>query len=110
MKKIAVMGVVLLALCFVVSGCKHRHKTDALSEKINSSCTVHFNRTALGGTSSNIVSVRTDNLNGAEISQSGKLLKVTPEWIVLEYYLNNDLKMKRTAWIPRNVILLVSTE
>ncbi len=110
MKKMVLFWCILVAVTVSVVGCKDRPKPDALSEKVNSSCTVHFNRAALGGTSSNIVSVGTDGINGSKISMSGKLLKVTPDWIVLEYYQDNNLKMKRNAWVPRSVVLWISTE
>lgn len=110
MKKTILICGILAAITFSVLGCKDQVQPDVLNEKVNSSCTVYFSRAALGGTSTNIVPVTTDNINGAEVSLSGKLIEVTPEWIVLEYHPDNNLKMKRSAWIPRSVILWVSTE
>lgn len=110
MKKAILFCCILAAITVCVVGCKDRSQKDALSEKVNSSCTIYFNRAVLGGTSANIVPVKVNSINGAEVSLSGTLIKVTPEWIVLEYYLDNNLKMKRNAWIPRSVILWVSTE
>jgi hypothetical protein len=110
MRKLLLCCCIFVTIAAVMVGCRHRPKPDALSERIGSNCTVYFNRSALGGTSATIVPVICDNTNGAQVSMSGKLLKLTFDWIVLEYYLNNDLKMKRTAWIPRSVVLWVSTE
>ena len=110
MKKTIFLCCIIVVITVCVVGCKDRSQKDVLSEKVNSNCTVYFSRAALGGTSSNIVPVTTDNINGAKISLSGKLIKVTPEWIVLEYYLDNNLKMKRNAWIPRGVVLFVRTD
>jgi hypothetical protein len=111
MKKIVLLCGILAAITVSVVGCKKdQDQPDVLNEKVNSNCTVYFSRAALGGTSTNIVPVETNSINGAQVSLSGKLIKVTPEWIVLEYHPNNNLKMKRNAWIPRGVVLWVRTE
>ena len=110
MKKSILFCCMLAAITVCAVGCKDRSQKDVLSEKVNSNCTIYFNRAALGGTSPNIVPATTDSIDGASISLSGKLIKVTPEWIVLEYYPDNNIKMKRNAWIPRRVVLFVSTQ
>ena len=107
MKKNVLLYCVLVAIAILMVGCRHRPRPDALNEKINSNCTIYFNRVALGGTSANIVPVITDETNGARVSMSGKLLKVTPEWVVIAV---GNVADKKMLWVPRNVVLCISTE
>lgn len=108
MKKRVLLNCVLVVIAIAMVGL-YLSRPDALSEKVNSNCTIYFNRDALGGTPATIVPITCDNFNGAQVSLSGKLVKVTSEWIIIETFIGNDDKNKQMYWAPRNVVLLVRT-
>ena len=94
---------ILFSLLIYLSGCDKKTSskiTPKIKFKVGSNCTVQFRRNYLGGTSSNIIPITTDGINGAQISLSGKLTYADNEWIVV-----NQSNIKKEYWIPREVIL-----
>lgn len=64
------------------------------------SVTVQFRRDALGSAHTLPIPPTTDSQNGAQVSLSGSLSLVNPEWIVLQHN-------SRAHWIPREAVLLI---
>jgi hypothetical protein len=58
---------------------------------------------ALGSGANLPVPPRTSGINGAETGLSGKLVKITDEWVVID---TNDIPAAR-IWIPKGNILLI---
>jgi hypothetical protein len=109
-RAIIIILVIVFALLVAIHGYRHRHFRDPLASKINTTCKIYFNRQALGGNPSNIVPVLTDNINGARVSLVGTLKQVTRTWLVIEAPMEPDYKKTQTLWIPRNVVMCVSTD
>jgi hypothetical protein len=101
MKKNVMLLWALAAITVSTVGCKHRPKPDALSEKINTVCTIYFSGMAHEPGSS-----------GAVTGLSGQLLKVTPEWIVLSTNVSHDANnvVMEKYWVPRSAVLYVRTQ
>lgn len=68
---------------------------------IGATVQVQFRRDALGGAASLPVPPTTSGINGAEVSLSGSLSKVTPRWLVLRI-------ATKDHWISRDSVLLVA--
>ena len=91
--------VVSLALVVLLSACDSGG--DAVFEgKIGMVCTIQLRRDALGGAANLPVPPLTGEINGAQVSLTGKLERVTDRWIVL------SVSGKSTA-VSREAILLV---
>jgi hypothetical protein len=88
------VGCLLLVL---VSGCNY---ADTGGPEVGKLCTIQFRRDALGAAASLPVGPMTDSINGAETSISGKLLRVTTDWLVVE-------RNGKDVWIPQSVVLMV---
>jgi len=91
----------LLTLAVGLSACC-KGGSPYLEKQIGSMVRVQFMRNALGG-GSMVVPPNTDVMNGAEVSQSGKLERVEREAIVISVG-------KKTYWIPKDSILMVVVE
>jgi hypothetical protein len=73
-----------------------------LEKQVGTMVKVQFKRNALGG-GSMVVPPFTEMINGAEVSELGKLERVEREAIVISVG-------KKTCWIPKDVILMVVAE
>ena len=63
-------------------------------------CTLQFKRDLLGAGANLPISPMTTNINGAQVSIRGKLVRFDREWVVLE-------AEGQTLWVPtQNVLLL----
>lgn len=100
MRKNILLLCVLIAIAISTAGCRHRPKQDALSGKINMKCAIYFNRVADASSS------------GVTTGVSGKLVKVTPEWIVIDVLVGSNVKEAHgpLLWVPRNSVLYITTE
>lgn len=67
-------------------------------------CTIQFRRDALGAARDLPVPPTTDNINGAETSVHGKLVRSNEEWLVLQV---GDGEASRETWIPKQLVLLI---
>jgi hypothetical protein len=120
-------------LCLMIAGCDDLSRTGAgsktpkadtappkadapVSLAIGSECTVQFRRgDALGAGGSLPVPPTTDSMNGADVSATGKLLRVDAEWVVLEEHPRNSFVAAdpreqpglRQLWIPRSAVLML---
>ena len=94
MKKQSVF-ISLLAVIAMLAGCSRANQPPT-GKKV----TVQFRRDALGSAHVLPIPPTTDSQNGAQVSLSGKLTMVTPEWIVLNH-------QKQKHWIPRESVLLI---
>lgn len=65
--------------------------------------TVYFRSDVLGKTEGNPTPVLTDNLNGAQVSLSGKLVELRSDAVILLYG-----ESQRRVWIPRENVLAVT--
>ena len=59
---------------------------------------------ALGAARDLPVPPTTDNINGAETSVHGKLVRSNEEWLVLQV---GDGEASRETWIPKQLVLLI---
>jgi hypothetical protein len=100
MKKNILLLCAIVAIIISVAGCRHRPKPDALSEKINTVCIIVFN-----GEGHELGS------KGTVTGLTGKLLKVTPEWLIITD-VSADVNVIATEkyWVPRNAILYIRTQ
>jgi hypothetical protein len=64
-------------------------------------CTLQFKRNLLGAGANLPVAPMTTNINGADVSVRGKLVRFDREWIVLE------VEGHTTLWVPTQNVLLV---
>ncbi len=90
----AAAGCLLLA---AVSGCNY---ADTGGPELGKTCTIQFRRDALGAAANLPISPNTDGINGADTSISGKLVRVTTDWLVIE-------RGGKDLWIPQSVVLMV---
>lgn len=74
-----------------------------LKRHVGEECVVRFRGDALGAGATLPISPTTDSINGADVNQVGKLIAIEGEGIVLE----EATPLKRTYWIPYQVILSV---
>jgi hypothetical protein len=99
----SIFGSTFLIFCF--AGCDANPNLP-----VNEDVVVQFDRSALGASANLPISPRTESINGAETAIRGKLLQVSPEWILLEQRTSQssgtDIKK---FWIQRNKILLIQT-
>lgn len=93
------LGIVFFAL---LAGCGHQPESP-LSANIGDYCTVQFRRDALGAAS--LVAPTTGSINGALVAESGRLVKATPDWIVITGVDTQGQKIERA--IPTHAILFV---
>lgn len=70
---------------------------------IGAQCTVQFRRDALGSGAELPVPPRTNSINGASTSLSGRLKQFTTDWIVLDVD-------GQEVWIAKNVVLLIEVQ
>ena len=104
MVRIIVIGIlaVLAVLFFSSDSMKDILGMGARSPYTGRTCTVQFRRgDALGGAGSLPVSPLTSNINGADTAISGKIRRVTEEWIVMDRANGTEI------WIPKSAVLLV---
>jgi hypothetical protein len=99
--KLVVLVVSLSAGC--ESPDPEQQAISALRAKIGYRCTVQFRRDALGAAAAVPVPPTTDNINGADVTLSGKLKDVKGDWLVLEY--QRGVSKPTEYWIARNSIL-----
>ena len=90
------LGVLLIAGCADSS-----HESTPIEGQIGQNCTIYFRRDVLGMASDSPSSISTMEYNGAEVVQVGKLVTVTPNWIVINRN-GSDLH------IPQSSILMIS--
>lgn len=89
---------VAMALFVVISGCD-----DGSSDlPIGKRCSIQFRRDALGAAMDLPVSPTTGGINGAVVQIGGKIVSVTPDWIVIEAGEGTN-----RTYVPRSVILLI---
>jgi hypothetical protein len=99
MRKNILLLCILIAIAISTASCRHRPQQDALSEKINMKCAIYFNRVADASSS------------GVTTGLSGKLVKVTSEWIVIDAVESNVKEAHGSLlWVPRNAVLYIKTE
>jgi hypothetical protein len=93
----------MLVLAMAVTGCDDSPQTSSYGNlPVGATCTVQLRRDALGGAASVPVPVLTDNINGAEVSVSGTLVKVDADWVVITVD-------KNMLWIARPNVLLIKS-
>ena len=91
----------MLVLAMAATGCEDSPSTSSYGNlPIGATCTVQLRRDALGGAASVPVPVLTDNINGADVSVSGTLVKVDADWVVIAVN-------KEMLWISRPNVLLI---
>lgn len=106
-------GAVMLGLAggLLLTACINYEEGNAVSaagggdESFNPplSGTVYFRSDVLGKTEGNPTPVLTDNLNGARVSLSGKVVELRSDAVILLYG-----ESQRRVWIPRENVLAVT--
>ena len=96
-----------IAMATLFSGCDNTvddgMTTSEMSTWIGKNVRVQFRRDALGAGAVLPISPETGEINGAETTVVGILLKVETKSIVI----SNHLRERSPKWIPREVILFV---
>ena len=89
----------LTLLCFtlLLSSCD---RDEDVGPPVGKLCTIQFRRDALGAAATLPVSPMTRNINGADTSIEGILVKITEQWVVIE-------KGGKQVWVPKTVVLLI---
>jgi hypothetical protein len=87
----------LLAAMVLIAACRN---PSTENPPIGEPVTIQFRRDALGSAHNLPVPPTTHSINGAQVSLSGRLSAVTPEWIVVEYEAHDH-------WISRDTVLLI---
>ena len=101
---IAVGSLALIAGGLLSGGCDQSASTGSAGggggpqPPAGSTATVQFRRDYLGGAKDGPASATAGEINGAQVGLSGKLLRVTDEWVVLE-------AQGREQWVPKSAIL-----
>ena len=98
------LSAILATMTLILGGCGTPSavvEKPPFAQNIGKNCTVQFRRgDALGAGRDLPVSPTTDNINGADVSVSGKLRAVADGWIAIEF--------ENTEYcIPRESILLI---
>lgn len=84
-----------------IAGCGQPTASSSLSRKLGTNCVIQFRRgDGLGAGGGNPVPPTTSNMNGADVTVSGKLTSVSDLWVGLH-------QDKREYFIPRDAILLI---
>lgn len=113
--RIYLMLFVLLSACVVLAGCEthdetrieeHRGTRSKMYSPIlpaSTQCAVQFRRDALGAASNNPIPAETDNYNGAQVSLTGTLKGMSPEWIIVN-------QGETDYWIAKDAILMLKVQ
>lgn len=103
--KLVVSTSLFAVLAFWVAGCDSNP-----GFPLNENVVVQFDRSALGAAANLPISPTTGAINGAQTAIGGKLLEVSPEWILLESLTPHASGvMVERFWIPRSKILMITT-
>ena len=90
---------ILLLLAVFLSACGSGGDA-TLDGRVGKICTVQLRRDALGGAANLPVPPLTNEINGAQVSLTGSLERVTDHWIVLSV-------SERSIAVSRDAVLLV---
>jgi hypothetical protein len=91
----------LLFLLLALAGCADTAREPVPVEaQIGQNCIVYFRRDALGMGADSPSSIVAGNINGADVTQSGELMAVGDDWIVINLH-------GREFHIPQAAILMV---
>ena len=96
---VSIAGSLLLSGCGQILPPPPSHAADLLP-LMGQICTVQIKRSTLGAAASLPIPPTTDNINGAQVSVSGKVKQIGEDWIVLQGA-GEDL------WIARTEIMLI---
>ena len=96
-----IAGLVAVLILFITCGGDSTPKADPeATPPLGKNVTVQFRRDALGSGATSPVPPLTGLHNGAEVSVSGKLKNVTPEWVIVD-------RNGSEIWIPKSCVLLL---
>jgi hypothetical protein len=94
-------AILVTASTVLLAGCADGFLPASEVPAVGTECTIQFRRDVLGGGAMGLpIAPTVPGMNGADVSASGILLKLNPEWVLLQ-------TSAYRLWIPRRNILLI---